>query len=443
MILRKYIIEQTKEKIVPNGGLALAGAVMGELDLDLRLNHIKVGGGDPEISNADVVRAYMGLLCQGRTAYEDIELYRDDQFFKDVLGIKNVPSCSTLRQRFNKAEGRFDPVIKEVNLKLLNRCRITPIEAENGRYIPFDMDVSPFDNSKTKKEQVSRTYKGTDGYAPNFGYIGTEGYMVNCQLRPGSQHSQKGTPAFLTETAEFIKRLRLSEEVLFRADSGFDSAENIKILYPEMNYIIKRNLRKESKEQWLETAKEKGTKYEPRDGKTVYIGDFYRDTYEVPGIKEPLRIVFEVTVREITADGQILMFPEIEVDTYWVKLNEKAEKAIELYHDHGTSEQFHSELKTDMDVERLPSGKFKTNQTIVQQAMVAYNILRMMGQDLISYTPDNPVKVKTKRKRLRKVIQDIIYIAVKLVKASGKWKIRIGKNCKWYPAFRRLYLGYI
>ncbi|MGV0036717.1 MAG: hypothetical protein ACNYPE_17840 [Candidatus Azotimanducaceae bacterium WSBS_2022_MAG_OTU7] len=29
-----------------------------------------------------------------------------------------------------------------------------------------------------------------------------------------------------------------------------------------------------------------------------------------------------------------------------------------LYADHGTSEQFHREFKTDMDIERLPSGKF-------------------------------------------------------------------------------------
>lgn len=33
-----------------------------------------------------------------------------------------------------------------------------------------------FDNSGTKKEGVSRTYKGTDGYAPIFAYMGQEGY---------------------------------------------------------------------------------------------------------------------------------------------------------------------------------------------------------------------------------------------------------------------------
>ena len=52
--------------------------------------------------------------------------------------------------------------------------RIVPSKLPNG-YVPVDIDVTPFDNSKTRKEGVSRTYKGYDGYAPIMAYIGTEG----------------------------------------------------------------------------------------------------------------------------------------------------------------------------------------------------------------------------------------------------------------------------
>ena len=37
---------------------------------------------------------------------------------------------------------------------------------------------------------------------------------------------------------------------------------------------------------------------------------------------------------------------------------------IALYREHATSEQFHSEFKTDLDLERLPSGKFDTNDLL-------------------------------------------------------------------------------
>ena len=68
--------------------------------------------------------------------------------------------------------------------------KIEPSALNNG-YVPVDIDVTPFDNSKTHKEGVSRTYKGFDGYAPIMAYIGTEGYCINTELRIGKQHCQK------------------------------------------------------------------------------------------------------------------------------------------------------------------------------------------------------------------------------------------------------------
>ena len=36
-----------------------------------------------------------------------------------------------------------------------------------------------------------------------------------------------------------------------------------------------------------------------------------------------------------------------------------------------------------MDLERLPTGKFATNALILELGMIAYNILRMIGQGTI------------------------------------------------------------
>ncbi len=41
-------------------------------------------------------------------------------------------------------------------------------------------------------------------------------------------------------------------------------------------------------------------------------------------------------------------------------------------HAHGESEQYHSELKTDMDLELLPSGKFETNELVLETAILSY-----------------------------------------------------------------------
>ena len=69
-------------------------------------------------------------------------------------------------------------------------------------------------------------------------------------------------------------------------------------------------------------------------------------------------MVFKVVERTRDRKSKDFLVSEIEVEPYWTSLPDESETIIELYHAHGTSEQFHSELKSDMDVERLPSGKF-------------------------------------------------------------------------------------
>ena len=36
-------------------------------------------------------------------------------------------------------------------------------------------------------------------------------------------------------------------------------------------------------------------------------------------------------------------------------------QVIKGYHDHATCEQFHAELKSDLDFEKVPSGKYLTH----------------------------------------------------------------------------------
>ena len=79
-------------------------------------------------------------------------------------------------------------------------------------------------------------------------------------------------------------------------------------------------------------------------------------------------------------DSQRPLVPEVEIETWWTSLGPRtasAAEVIELYHQHATSEQFHSEVKTEMDLERLPSGKFATNVLVLALGHVAYNILRL------------------------------------------------------------------
>ncbi len=479
----KFNFKDGNELLSSNTGLALAGLLLERTKLADRVSQAQVSAApNPTIPHGDIVKSMVGLLTVGKSNYDDIEQYREDPFFAESLGIASVPSSPTLRQRLDDAGDTFSLIVKEESARLLEgSSKPTPIEFGAQSFIPLDIDVTPMDNSKTKKEGVSFTYKGFDGYAPIMAYLGKEGYFINLELREGKQHSQNGTPEFLQETLWFTRRVT-KDRILVRMDSGNDAADNIRIFMEwGVSFIIKRNLRRESKKKWLDIAKEHGKQINLYNGKTRWFGKTER---AIEGIDRPVTIVFDITEETITSQGQLLAVPSIEVETYWTNVHESldAEKIIECvgldetrshknmghspssadedeklakavissYHDHGESEQFHSEFKTDMDLERLPSGKFDTDILVMLLGMFAFNILRICGQESLNALAHLemkgeplPINRRTNvlRRRIRSVLLDIMYLASHITSSSRYVWISFGRCSPWSGVFKRLYHG--
>lgn len=86
-----------------------------------------------------------------------------------------------------------------------------------------------------------------------------------------------------------------------------------------------------------------------------------------------------------------------------------------------------SEIKTDLDLERLPSGKFDTNDAIVHLASFAYNCLRLLGQ--LGLTGEiAPIRHPAKRRRLKTVLQEIMYRAAKFAAHARKLILDFGRG---------------
>lgn len=249
----------------------------------------------------------------------------------------------------------------------------------------------------------------------------------------------KGTPAFLEET------LRLSHEMtdkalLIRMDSGNDAKENLGILLEDGSwFIVKRNLRRgETKQDWLSCVQGccKDIRH-PREGKTVYVGSSWKDVEYVTREGEHkticMRIVYEVIERTTDKHGQILLETDVEVNTWWTNLGWTDDQIIESYHIHGECEQYHSEIKTDMDVERLPSGKFETNELVLELTIIAYNLLRMIGQKSLKHKLDQ--KKRVKRRRIRTVIGNLILLASHVTTHARQTLMALGRSNTWRFAF--------
>jgi hypothetical protein len=314
-----FLVQSTKEHLENTGGIALAAELARISGLTKLRFSVRTWNG--------ALLSMFGLLVMGRSARETLRIY--------------------LGRMARKVKGLI-AMLFSCNISLLKRVAITPIDIGRRRYIPVDVDVSTFDNGKSHKEGVGRTYMGTDGYAPIFSCIGTEGYMLDCQLK--ARHAAQS----------------------------------------EGNTRVPRT--------------------QPRDDQRVG------------------------TIESRLVPARLRQRCHVEVDTWWTNLFESPETIIALYHDHGTSEQFHSELKTEMKVDEL----------VLTISMLAFNTLRYIGQSARSLPHLLPITpVTTQRKRLRKVISDLILVGCKLVQHGRQMILRIWDGNPCLPVFNELYVEFL
>lgn len=451
--MRPLIVKQLDYDLTPVAGLALVGRHLERMapvlaDLDKAL---PVSGG---VSNSDVLRSYLGLLVQGKSDFDAVENVRGDKFYKHALGIKLLPSSPTLRQRFDaRASELFDYVPPMIE-RLLADARPDYGVLPCG-WLALDVDTFAMDNSDTSKDGVGRTYTGVDGYCPLAAYLGAQGYCLELALRPGTQHSACESEFNFERVVPMAQRLSATgcrAPILVRLDSGFDSAQLMRELescnraqrrrptrLPRVDWLVKWNPR--ATDVAAVAARldaDPATCWEhPREGKRVAL---WQEQLRLEGIKRPLRRVLRLVERSIDARGQLLIEPQLTLEGWSTSLPKRftPEQIVALYADHATHEQFHSEFKTDLDLERLPSGKFDTNYLVCALAAAAMNILRLMGQAGL-HGPDAPVRHPAKRRRIKTVMQELVYRAGRLVEHARQLVLGLGANDRSASAFARLY----
>jgi len=450
-VMRRIEVKQLDYDLTPVGGLALVGHYLKALGpqwaaLDRLL---PVRGG---VSNSDVLRSYLGLLVQGKSDFDAVENYRGDKFFKESLGIGLLPSSPTLRQRLDaQAPALFEHLPGMIE-RLLASQRPDYGLLPCG-WLPLDVDTFAMDNSGTRKEGVGRTYAGVDGYCPLAAYLGAHGFCLELALRPGVQHSARESDFNFERVIPMAQRLSAAgpkAPILARLDSGFDSAALMRSIeacnpgasqagLPQVDWLIKWNPRSADRAALLARLDaDTSTQWQtPRQGKRVTV---WEEALQIEGISRPSRRVLRLVERSIDRHGQQLIVPEIDLEGWSTSLSAEqfsAEQIIALYADHGTHEQFHAEFKTDLDLQRLPSGKFDTNYLVCQLAALAMDILRLMGQRGL-LGPDAPIRHQAKRRRIKTVVQELIYRAGRLMESGRRLILGLGANDRAARAFARL-----
>ncbi len=93
-----------------------------------------------------------------------------------------------------------------------------------------------------------------------------------------------------------------------------------------------------------------------------------------------------------------------------------------------------------MDIERLPSGKFATNELVLELARIAYKLLRMLGQESLKHKPDK--KRRVARRRIRTVINNLMFFASHITQHAREMVMALGRSNTWRWAFYQVWLRF-
>ena len=135
-MMRTFKLEQSNTEILsPHGGLALVGHCLNQqTTLSKTSRTITKRHG---ISNIDLIRTYLGLICLGKSDFEAVEQTRQDPFFKAAMGVKQSVSSARLRQRFDEDARALIPLLDAASVEFLQNAKVPISALVITRYILF------------------------------------------------------------------------------------------------------------------------------------------------------------------------------------------------------------------------------------------------------------------------------------------------------------------
>ena len=95
--------------------------------------------------------------------------------------------------------------------------------------------------------------------------------------------------------------------------------------------------------------------------------------------------------------------------------------------------------RRSMDVDRLPSEKFDIYELVLELIILAYNILRIIGQSSSREDVHQKTKRPAKRRRIRTVISNRIQIAGHVTEHARQVVLVLGFSNVWCHTFMDLY----
>jgi hypothetical protein len=308
---------------------------------------------------------------------QDLRYYQDDPLVKRLLGVSRLPDVATVSRTLSGMDGRSVEQLREVNRQLV----LDRLQSLGLARVTLDFDGSVIATGRFAEGSAigfNRKKKGQRSYYPLFCTVAQTGQVLDVWHRPGNVHDSNGAKDFIETCVRAIRAIRPHYTVEVRMDSAFFSDTIVAMLetlgveftisVPFERFVALKSLVEKRKrwrslsERWSFFEADWKPKSWHRRHRFVCIRQRNRVQH-----KEPVQLNLFIPY-EYGYDFKVII----------TNKRMSARKVLTYHNGRGAQEGVFAELKSQTQMDYVPTQKLAGNQVYVLAALLAHNLNREM-----------------------------------------------------------------
>ena len=366
------------QKLTSFAGLLVFQSLFSRLELKQQLihcfRHLKVS---PIFGHGLVVLLLIVHLLIGYRRLQDLRYYQDDPMVRRLLGISRLPDVSTVSRTLAGMDARSVD-----NLRQFHRQLVTDRLALEGlARITLDFDGSVISTGRFAEGTAvgfNRKKKGQRSYYPLFCTVAQTGQVLDVWHRPGNVHDSNGAKTFIESCIREIRTVLAGCIIEVRMDGAFFSDAIVNMLesrgveftisVPFERLVALKSI-VEGRKRWQALDDRWSffqTRWKPKCWNSRHRFVCVRQRNRIQH-KEPVQLNLFIPY-DYGYDFKVII----------TNKQISAKKVLNYHNGRGAQEALFAELKSQSQMDYVPTCNQAGNQVFMISAMMAHNLNREM-----------------------------------------------------------------
>ena len=386
-------------------------------------------GVSPIFGHANIVLLLIVHMLLGYRELRHLRYYQNDPLVCRLLGLKHLPDVATVSRTLATTDSKSVHDLQA----LLRSMVLDRVQALELRRLTLDFDGSVIGTSRCAEGTAvgfNKKKKGQRSYYPLFCTVAQTGQVFDVLHRSGNVHDSNGAQAFILRCIEQVRSVLPGIAVEVRMESAFFSDAIVGALDEAgIEYTISVPFERFSQ---LKGQIEQRCRWYQLNAQC----DYFETDWKPKSWKRRHRFIFVRQRAKIQQKQpvQLDLFVPYEYGfTFKVVLTNKrlsAARAVAFHNGRGSQEGIFGELKSQNQMDYVPTRTWSGNQVYMLSAILAHNLSREL--QMLTRVPERSTQQKRPAlwefEQLDTLRRRIIQRAGRLIRPKGRLTLSMAAN---------------